>query len=297
MAMGLVAAVGMLAGRPAAAQGGGALREGPVIVRYDAGDEALARRTLDVAAGFVEEMAPHLPPGDAPIAITLAGTHERFRGLAGRHGHTSVMGLARSRQGEIVVKAPELYIRGGDFAGVVRHELMHVLLARNIEPDNMPRWLNEGVSMLVSREKRLNNIATIGWMALRGQVVPYEQLDLAFRIESPEGMGRVYAQSRSMAAHLRDTLGEEAFWEFLHSLDERPFREAFEDAVGKAPAEWYADWRDSLWEFALIASLVSGFGVFQMGALLLIVAYVLRRRRARRVLARWDAEEQAVSTR
>ena len=57
--------------------------------------------------------------------------------------------------------------------------------------------------------------------------------------------------------------------------------------------DFFQAWRDSLWTIALVSSLVSGFGVFQFAAFLLVVAYLRKRRRGRKVLETWAEDEDA----
>jgi len=52
----------------------------------------------------------------------------------------------------VAVRAPYLVEGPASFAGTLRHELLHVLLARNVNLDHLPRWLNEGIAMRYARE-------------------------------------------------------------------------------------------------------------------------------------------------
>ena len=57
------------------------------------------------------------------------------------------------------------------------------------------------------------------------------------------------------------------------------------------PHELWKAWHRSLWKVAVISAVMSGFGLFDFMALLVIVAYCRKRRHNRKVLDRWEQEE------
>src|SRR5690606_37333990 len=113
----------------------------------------------------------------------------------------------------IVLKAPRIQTAGADFAGILRHELIHLLVARNYNLANIPRWLNEGIAMLESDERRWDDHSVVAYTYLRGQLIPYDKLNLSVAAQGHEGdLGRAYAQSLSMTQYLMNRLGSERFW-------------------------------------------------------------------------------------
>lgn len=203
-----------------------------------------------------------------------------------------VGGIAKSPQGVIVVKAPYLLPSGQDYRGMLRHELIHVLLARNTEEANVPRWFDEGVAMVVSQELRWESGLRIARMYLRKRLIPYNELNFAFAPIGDEGLfDDAYAEALSITRYIIDRIGEERFWELVRSMKTISFEEALEKEAGLTPVALYDAWRRSLWKVALFGSLVSGFSAFQLMAILVVVAYLRKRRRGRKLVQQWEEEE------
>jgi len=291
-AFGVFALIAVLALASWAAGGRERIASGPLEVAYRPADEEVAQDCLAVLEKGLAEFSSKLPAGDAPIRITICRTLEEFNQMAGAYAGVQVGGIAESRRGAIIVKAPHLLPPGQDYHGMLRHELLHVLIARNTDLANVPRWFNEGIAMVMSRELRWANTMRVAHMYVRRRVIPYPELDFAFAPLGDEMVfGDAYAEAYSMTLHLIDEVGEERFWRVVLALNEMNFDEALKKHAGLTPGALYQGWRRTLWKTALVASLVSGFTLFDVMAILLILAYVRKRRRGRTILRAWDEEE------
>ena len=269
------------------------LKEGLFEVRFEPADAALANRALAVLSEAQREFEDRLPAGEAPVRVAVCHTTDEFAKYAGRYSQPSVEGVARPSEGVIAIKSPVLVRKGYDPEGALRHELVHVLLVRNINADYLPRWLNEGVAMMLAKEHRWESGFHVARMYFRGHLIPYSHLGLAFLEPGREmAFGDAYAQSLSMTRFLLDELGEEEFWQLMHALDTTTFRTALKEHAGMTPGELWLAWEGSLWKVALIFSVVSGFSLFQVMALLTIAAYWRKRRKGRRLLRQWEEEDE-----
>ncbi len=76
----------------------------------------------------------------------------------------------------------------------------------------------------------------------------------------------------------------------VRGLANAPFHEALPHASGMTLGEFWDAYERSLWKYAVIAAMGSGF-FFQPAALLLILAYLRRRRIAQSLYQRWEEEE------
>jgi hypothetical protein len=264
-----------------------------VEVLYHPDDIRAAQASLQTARATVSGLRDRMPAGEKPVRIVLAHSYDEFRRYAGPYTQPGVGGIFIRDRDLIVLKAPRIQTAGADFSGILRHELIHLLVARNYNLANIPRWLNEGIAMLESDERRWDDHSVVAYTYLRGQLIPYDKLNLSVAAQGHEGdLGRAYAQSLSMTQYLMDRLGSERFWAMLRSLDERTFPEALRAELGESPLQFWHAWHDSLWKFALVFALVSGFSLFQLMALLVLVAYWRKRRRNRRLMRQWDEEEE-----
>jgi hypothetical protein len=203
-----------------------------------------------------------------------------------------VSGLARPHQGLIIVKAPRLRGVREDFRGTLRHELVHILLARNVNTAFLPKWLNEGLCMMLANEHYWNSLFTIARMYVQRRIIPYRDLDLSFAMPGDEReFGDAYAQALSMTRFLRDRLGEERFWQVVLATRELTFMEAMKTHAGMNVAAFWDAYRASLWKIAVIGTVGSG-SLFFIPAFLLILAVIRKKFTNRKILRRWEQEER-----
>ena len=234
-----------------------------------------------------------LPAGPDPIQVHICQTREEFYELFGGSRARRVEGFARSREGIIVLKAPRLLGTNSDYAGIARHELLHVLLARNTNPDNLPRWLNEGIAMTLSREGRWGAMISMARIYTGRRVIEYKDLPHVFSAPGNETVfGDAYVQSLSMTRYLQSQIGEERFWAIVGGLQSQAFEEALHAQTGVSLEEFFDAWRSTLWRTALVSSIVTGLSIFQVAAILLVVGYFRKRARNRRIVQTWDEEDE-----
>lgn len=269
------------------------LHSGRVTLIYDPADKELAQRSLEIVQDTLDDFRDRMPVGDKPITVALCRTHPEFRRYAGQFARVSVGGVAESASGVVAIKTPRILPPGAHYEGILRHELLHLLLDRNYNTAVMPRWLNEGLAMTLSGENRVDDRFYAGYLSMRGRVIPYNELPAVLEGAEYDGrLGEAYAQSLSMTEFLRKRLGEQHFWEFLRALDDQSFPRALEAHTGMTTAQWFDTWQQSLWKVALIFALVSGFSAFQLMVLIAALAWWRRRRRNKALLQRWAEEDE-----
>lgn len=278
------------------AEGAQTLERTPFVIAYEPRDAEVAKRALDILERSAAEWEGLLEVGADPIRVIIAGDVPTFHRHAGSYALADVSGIAKPSAGLIVVKAPRLLRGSSDFTGVLRHELVHVLLERTVTPEHLPRWLNEGIAMVLSGENRWNSIFRVAEMRLYGDYIPYRQLDLYFAQPGAEGnFSDAYAQSVRMTHYLRETLGASEFEALIGDMKNKHFGAALHDRLGVYPHAFYERWVQSLWWPGVVFWIVSGGAVFQIMALLALWAYWRYRRKAARMKARWDHEDRGMA--
>jgi len=170
---------------------------------------------------------------------------------------------------------------------------VHVLLARNVDLVNVPRWLNEGLAMHLSGEYRWSTSFAVARMYLQEQIIPLRNLNFAFAApRSDWEFSNAYAEAHSLTKFLYDKLGDEDFWRLVAALKTEHFEDALPRYSKWTPDSLFDAWERSLWKVALVSSTVSGLTIFQLAALLTVLAYWRRSRRARATLRQWEDEEE-----
>lgn len=266
--------------------------DGILTIIHNPDDASVARETMDILKEELRECSSHLPAGDTPITLYLCHSMQEFKTRAGEYGQARIGGVAKAEKGVIIVRGPSLLPAPADFRSTLRHELIHVLIARNTEAAYVPRWFDEGVAMVLSKELRWESAFDVARMYVQRRLIPYRELNFAFApIGDETTFGGAYAQAFSMTQWLVRHMGQEPFWQLVAALRTMPFEEALRAYAKLTPAGLDDGWHASLWKVALVASLVSGFSAFQLMAVLVIVVYIHKRRRGRRLLRQWEEED------
>lgn len=267
------------------------IANGPFIITAADDNAEAAKAAGDILTQAAAEWSQYLSVGDQPIRVLIANTPDEFRDNAGSFATQQVNGVAHASRGLIVVKSSGLSPVGSDLRGTLRHELVHVLLYRNTNTDRMPRWLNEGISMMLANEFRWQSSFAVAQMFFSGRIIEYRVLDSA--IATPEsGMqfSDAYAQSLSMTRTLYDKIGEEEFWQMVKALREMSFGDALRAHAGMSPLDFWEVYHNSLWKLALWGAITPS-SVLGAGAFLVIIAYFMKQRSNRVIVKRWEREE------
>jgi len=265
------------------------------IIEYHPNDLQVAKDTLAWLEAARKEFDPLLPMGDEPVRVKIASNVNEFVGLTGTYAHVGVSGVTRADQSHIALKSPRLRPLGDDYRGTVRHELVHVLLHRNTNTDNLPRWLNEGLCMMLANELRWGSALQVAQMHLTGQLLEPAALDVAFRAPgSDHQFGNAYAQALSMTRHLRDKVGDGPFWSLIPAMRDASFPQALLAQTGMTAQEFWEGYRGGLWGLTIMSILQTG-SFWGAVSFLCIFVFMIRHLRNRAILRRWEAGEDSDS--
>ncbi len=224
-----------------------------------------------------EEMAALAPTGEPPPGYA-SGVAYPSRGLV-----------------LLTLAAPETWERPA-MDEVLTHELSHIALARAVDGHPIPRWFSEGVAIHQAGEHNLERIRTLWSGSVSGRLLPMDELSGAF----PSRPGRVnlaYAESADFVRWLlaRDD-GEARFREVVRRLgDGQSFETALRRTYSIRMQSLEIEWHDDLSErFQAWPLLFGSGGLWVIAAILIVIAYVRRKRRDRATLRQWEEEERAI---
>ena len=278
-----------------------------ITVRAEAGMERWLGRVAETAPGKLRAIRADLEhlPGPARVEIRLVKRAADLSRAAppGYRVPSWASGVAFPREGVVVVAAR----RGAhniDVVNVVTHELAHMALGAALR-GRAPRWLDEGFAYLHSSDWSMERWRTLVGMAWTGNAIPWRELDGRFP-EGEQQAAKAYAQSYDMVAflahrgkykHSDDDGDRWPFQKFLmligqgHTPDQAA-RVAYLSSLDELYAEWYSRLRQ---RYLLMPVGLFALGIWVLGALLLIVAYIRRRRVNRRRLDQWAEDEDALA--
>lgn len=280
-------------------------RAGRITVRAETGLERMANQLAGSAEGALSRIASDL--GDLPVPTSIEVRFVRESSdlpavaPAGRGAPAWAIGVAYPD-----LRIISVALRRGanvvDPLATLRHELAHVALGVALGR-RAPHWLHEGFAYQHSAEWSWERVETLAAMAWWGSIIPLQQLDAAFPAEELPAH-RAYAESFDFVGYLsrrgrwEDKSDDGDRWPFRRFLGhlgrgddvDTAARRAFGLPIEKLFEEWKTDLTSRyMW---MPIGLV-GFVAWTLVALLLVVAYLRRKRQNRRRLAQWDVEDEA----
>jgi hypothetical protein len=178
--------------------------------------------------------------------IVLAKDSEQFRKIAGSN---IIVAYAVPGRNLIVLDTSRVYARPFSLEATLKHELCHLLLHRNIEQVEVPRWLDEGVCQWAS-----GGIAELlsgeDDRALAKAVVSDSLIDIRElnRFPSDEkSLILAYQESKSLVEYIVRAYGGQGLLKFLKKLrDGESIHEATRISFSVSLSELEKEWRSSL---------------------------------------------------
>ncbi|HOK09015.1 MAG TPA: peptidase MA family metallohydrolase [Candidatus Hydrogenedens sp.] len=225
------------------------------------------------------------------VQIWIIRESQDFKVKSGGRSPFLFGGVAHSGKGVIIVKSPRLRNWGEDFAGTLRHELMHVFISRAGLESQLPLWFNEGLSMYVANEYYWSTGLRMSQIVLTNRLIEYRFLDRELMLaNSPDKTNSAYIQSLSMVQYLVKTLGDETFWKMVNTCKGERFVKALNDIGGITLDEFWYGYRKSLWIVTIMGAIATG-SIFTPIAILAVFVFLWVWQRNRKQLQVWEEEE------
>jgi hypothetical protein len=153
--------------------------------------------------------------------------------MSGDHGLPEwIEGLAVAETNTILLRSPRTLPPHESIDAVFAHELAHLALGQRV-PHGLPRWLNEGLAMLVAHELRPGDIPVLTRLAATNSLTDFSPIALDFQGGVYHARA-AYAQSLAMVHHLKRQKG----WPGLARLLDRL---AAGDELTAATAQVYGE--------------------------------------------------------
>jgi len=223
-----------------------------------------------------EEMA-QLAPQDVPPPTYAEGV--AYPGL-----HLVILSLIAPRTYEAV-----------DLEEVFRHELAHVALEDAVAGNHVPAWFNEGLAIELSGEHAWKRLQTLWNARMAGSYLPLADLDRHMPTDNLD-VSLAYAQAGDFVRYLLRQADRARFVALVSRVRAgQPFDRALADAYGADLRRLEFQWKQDVERRLNYGPMLAGGGLlWGLVLVVLVAAYVKRRRAARATLARWEREEAAV---
>lgn len=292
----LVAALfsALVAATPAPAAAQKSIRTEPVVVHYWPAQEALARQVVARLAEFAP--LPALPDtilGQGSFEVFLAPSPAEWDRLTGGAVPEWGAGVANPQTGRIVLPTFD-WERTPPYTvyRTLRHELAHVALQRYLGNARVPRWFSEGYSQYAAGEWRWESAWQLRMAFVRSDSPPLDSLTLHWPIDESDAR-LAYLLSASAVAYLVQQSGERGLRIFIERWRETAdFDQALRSVYGLTMGQFEEDWRAHVKRtYGWTVILGHTMFVWFVAAILLIVLFLIRRRRNRARMAQLRATE------
>ncbi len=275
-------------------------RVGSVLWEYPSRASSIAEDLQEVYRDHWPRVEEELGAEIEDALVIRIGTNpEEMRALAPREAPPPAYasGVAYPMRGLVLLTltAPETWERP-DVDTVLVHELSHVALHRAVRGHAVPRWFSEGVAIHQARERSIDRMQSLWSGTVGNRLLPMERLSSSFPSE-PHRVNLAYAQSADFVRWLRARDdGDARFREVISRLGRgQSFEMALERTYSTTRMDLELRWHESLSErFQAWPLLLGSGGLWVVAALLIVVAYVRRKRRDRVKFREWEEEERTM---
>ncbi|HET9480322.1 MAG TPA: hypothetical protein VFP98_01070 [Candidatus Polarisedimenticolia bacterium] len=240
------------------------------------------------------------PPLPASTLLLLHGDDELPDEWAGLAMPEWAAGIAVSPDRIVVIRTDRIGRYGQrELAGVFAHETAHLMMfeaagATGPGPARMPGWFREGVAANLAREGEWQDFMHLWLSPASSGRRPLSSLSLWLQTAGSSGRRRAaYAGSFAFVRFAIERHSERLPALVLQGLREGlDFEAAWARATGVPLAQEEAAWAETIRGRSRWISIVtSSFVLWAAMTLLFLMAWWLKRRRARRVIEQWEAME------
>jgi len=222
---------------------------GSVRVMWYQSDAVFGQSALNTALTGLQNINQIVPPDlSQPVDIYVYASQNDLPANLSSNGTTWLAGHADPALGVIAV-----VIEPGSDQNIIMeqripHELMHVMLYRNIGAgySSLPAWLNEGIAMQAELYPNGDYDRVLMDASAQDKLIPIKDLCVSFPSDSAQAF-LAYAEARSFTTYLRGLYGSDGLLNLtrIHATGVDCER-GVERAFGVSLAKLEIDWRTSV---------------------------------------------------
>lgn len=257
--------------------------------------DAEMQSVLQVAAVRLTKLLDVTLPDS--LDITIVNTQEQFDSLVGGRMPDWGAGAAVPGRDLIALRRSMMSQYPGSLANLLQHELAHIALHKRVDGNRIPRFIDEGFASWFAGEWTLTNITTVAAAQLTKSLLPLRQIDDVNGFRQAKA-NLAYSQSYLVVFLIYQKYGELAFTDLLDAFAAgRTTDDAFRLGLGVPFWSFENEYRSFLSEkYTLLSILSDTMGLWVILAIMVIVGYLLVKRRKKAAVDRWREEEKLEST-
>lgn len=268
-------------------------RNDSIRVYYSQGKLDLAEKTLAISEKILGEYSRLLGmQASGQTSIFLVDTDLKWKELT--EGKIPAWSDGFARPG---VGVTYIHVKAGESINpILRHELIHILLGKNIVPGTLPRWFEEGMASYCSAAylNRFNSALSLA--NLSNSLLSLEDVEDVLEFNRGKA-GLAYAQSFAGFRLIFDSISWSGVREMISMAAQNgDWDTAFYSRLEMTEYEFDTYLKEFVaenfkWDFLFETELV----LWTLIPLLVIVSYLTIRIKRNRTYRRWEEEEKADS--
>jgi len=264
------------------------------MMYYESGEATLARSSAQKISQTIlhieEQLGLEL---SARFQVVIAPTQQVYRALTGVLPDWSA-GATDYRYPRIILKSPKAGRTSiWDYDATLQHEVAHIVIGQNINPDRLPRWLNEGLAMLVAGQQSLRQTYILSQGAVRDQLIPLSEIEQVLSFNQSRA-NLAYAEALSAAQFFLNEFPEGTLREIFRMLRraDMSFDQALREVTGVSLFYFEVYWKEHVHsKYQWIIMLSSNTTLWILFPLLALAAYLMIRWRNAKKMQSWQEEE------
>lgn len=263
------------------------------IVHYDPSDPYLAKLMAGAADDALRRTSKDLgykPEPNRPFPLYVYPTHIGFIRAGGLETSKFTVGTANSGSEAISVDASGVFELPDE---VLAHEITHAVIFRLLGPNaaSLPLWINEGLAKYESEEFSDADDSLVAEAAAEGSLMTLTYLTKSF----PEKQSSLaYAESSSAVRYMVKRYGKSSPRVLLSELArtgsmDKAILKATGRTVDRFADEWLAKVNRKYHALSLTRAVTAIISVTM--AVLVIIAFLVRRKQKIEAAKRWEQDE------
>ena len=258
-----------------------------VVILFEEPLRVVAKEAVNIYPRIKSDLENNLNwPLDFRPTVVLTNNRERFEEMS---GSTIVVAYAVPQRNLLVIDYSKMNTDPFSLATVMKHELCHLLLHKQVKNGMLPRWLDEGISQLMSdgvAEIMMNRKRSILDRAvLSKKLLSMRSLTDSFPRDT-ESLLLAYEESKSFVEFINHEFGKEGIQSLLGHMrsgyeTDAAVLKSFSVPFEEIERRWRVHLRKKVSWFTYLANNLYGI-IFFFAALITIAGFVRLMVRKRR---------------
>ncbi len=257
-------------------------------------DKKLASKIESILISSYNDISSSLQETiDQKIEVFVTDNEKQFLSKTGGRFPDWGIGFAYPERNLIVIKSPYKFHYNKSLTEILSHELAHLFLNKKANYKYLPRWVDEGFAMQKSKEWRIGQDIAVAKALLTGSLVSLSQIEKlnTFKRSKAE---LAYTESFLAVSYFLSEYGEENFCALIDYIGVgKKWDQAFILSTGSDFSGFQKEFEEYLKKrYQFIVLLGDTFLLWLGLAFLLVLFYFMKKRRTKKILEKWEKEEE-----